>query len=406
MFFMSDKDSLKKRVRDNVDALMPSLKELKDTIGRNPELGSEEHESSRLLVEELRHHGFQVEYPFFEMDTAFKAVYRGEKEGPVVAILCEYDALPGVGHGCGHNIIGTAGVGAGVAVSRLMKELAGEVWVIGTPAEEGHGPYAGAKARMASGGVFDGVDVSYMVHPATGESMVTSNFLAVKGIGIEFKGRTAHAAADPHNGVNALNAAMITYMSVHACRQHLRRDANAVIHGVVTEGGLASNVIPDRAVLRFGVRSSDDTYVPTLVDTVVNCAKGAALATGCEVEFTYSNGLKSNIHNKPLEDLFQRVFDELGVEYMDPLEVATTPPGGSTDFADVTHVVPGIHPMVGIGGEGYTMHSADFAGHTLTPEGDRGLEVGAKSMAMATVEVLSDPGLLAAIKAEFERNRF
>jgi len=141
------------------------------------------------------------------------------------------------------------------------------------------------------------------------------------------------------------------------------------------------------------------------VDTVVNCAKGAALATGCEVEFTYSNGLKSNIHNKPLEDLFQGVFDELGVEYRDPLEVATAPPGGSTDFADVTHVVPGIHPMIGIGCEDYTMHSADFARHTLTPEGDRGLEVGAKSMAMATVEILTDPGLLAEIKAEFENNR-
>ena len=402
---MSDKVSLKMRVQEEVDAILPRLKELKDIIGRNPELGSEEHESSRLLVEELRSHGFQVEYPFFEMDTAFKAVYKGKEGGTVVAMLCEYDALPGVGHGCGHNIIGAAGVGAGIAVSRLLDELPGEVWVVGTPAEEGHGPYAGAKARMASGGVFDDVDVAYMIHPTTGESMVTANFLAVKGIGIEFKGRTAHAAADPHNGVNALNAAMITYMSVHANRQQLRRDANAVIHGIITEGGLASNVIPDKAVMRFGVRSSDDTYVPTLVDTVVNCAKGAALAAGCEVEFTYSNGLKSNIHNKPLEDLFQGVFDELGVEYRDPLEVATAPPGGSTDFADVTHVVPGIHPMIGIGCEDYTMHSADFARHTLTPEGDRGLEVGAKSMAMATVEILTDPGLLAEIKAEFENNR-
>ena len=402
---MSDTVSLKKSVQNELDAIMPRLKELKDKIGRNPELGSEEYESSSILVEELRSHGFKVEYPFFEMDTAFKAVYKGSENGPVIAILCEYDALPGVGHGCGHNIIGTAGIGAGIAVSKMMKGLAGEVWVIGTPAEEGHGPYAGAKVRMALGGVFDGVDVSYMIHPSTGKSMVTANFLAVKGVGIEFKGRTAHAAADPHNGVNALNAAMITYMSIHANRQQLRGDANAVIHGIVTEGGLASNIIPDKAVLRFGVRSSDDTYVPTLVDTVVNCAKGAALATGCEVEFTLSNGLKSNIHNKPLEDLFQRVFGELGVEYRDPLELATVPPGGSTDFADVTHVVPGIHPMIGIGGEGYTMHSTDFAGHTLTPEGDKGLEVGAKTLAMASIEILTDPDLLAEIKAEFERKR-
>ncbi|HUV34929.1 MAG TPA: M20 family metallopeptidase [Candidatus Desulfaltia sp.] len=402
---MADTDSLKKSVQMEVDALMPQLKKLKDEIGENPELGSEEYKSSKLLVEELRRHGFKVEHPFCEMDTAFKAVYKGKGEGPVIAILCEYDALPGVGHGCGHNIIGTAGVGAGIAVSKLMKDLPGDVWVVGTPAEEGHGPYGGAKVRMVNAGVFKDVDVSYMIHPMTGTSMVTGNFLAVSGVEIVFKGKTAHAAADAHNGLNALNAAVLTYMAIHANRQQLRRDANAVVHGIITEGGLASNIIPDKAALRFGVRSSDTSYVPTLVEMVVNSARGAAIATGCTMEHTVSTGLKSNLHNKKLESLYMEAFDDLGHEYRDPTEVAVMPPGGSTDFADVTHVVPGIHPMVGITQKEMTMHSREFADATMTPDGDKGLETGAKAMAMVTVELLANPGLLAEIKKEFEEKR-
>jgi len=229
--------------------------------------------------------------------------------------------------------------------------------------------------------------------------------LAVRGVGIEFKGKTSHAAADPHEGVNALNAAVLTYMAVHANRQQLRRDANAVVHGIIKEGGLASNIIPDRAVLQFGVRSSDDKYIPTLLEMVMNSARGAALASGCEVTFTTSDGLKSNLRNDGLEKLFGRMFQELGWEYEDPVKTAIRPPGGSTDFADVSHVVPGIHPMIGIHGKDIAMHSRDFAAASMTPAGDKGLEVGAKSMAMAAVELLTQPGLLAEIRKEFEGKR-
>ena len=402
---MSQTETLKKQVTQEVDVILPMLKKAKDQIGMNPEIGSEEYESSKLLVEILREHGFQVEYPYMGMETAFKAVIHGKEGGPTVAILSEYDALPGVGHGCGHNIIGTAGVGAGIAVSKVMAEVAGEVWVIGTPAEEGHGPSSGAKIRMARKGLFDDVDVSIMIHPATGKTVVSANFLATKGVHVEFKGKTSHAAADPHEGVNALNAAVLTYMAVHANRQQLRRDANAVIHGIIKEGGLASNIIPDRSVLQFGVRSSDDTYVPTLVELVVNSAKGAAIATGCEVITSVTNGLKSNIRNEPLEKLFLRIFEELGEEVEDPIASITKPPGGSTDFADVTHHVPGIHPMIGLGGEDMAMHSREFADLSMTEAGDKGLEIGAKAMAMATVELLLNPELLAEAKSYFEAHR-
>ncbi len=402
---MYDTASLKAKATAEADKIFDELKKVKDEIGCNPELGSEEEKSSKHLVELLKKHGFEVEYPFFGMHTAFKAVMKGKGDGPTIAILAEYDALPGVGHGCGHNIIGTAGIGAGIAAGKLMNELPGELWVIGTPAEEGHGPYGGSKVKMSKEGIFKDVDVSYMIHPMTGKSQVSGNFLAVSGIRLEFAGKTAHAAADAHNGQNALNAAMVTYMAIHANRQQLRRDANAVVHGIVTEGGLASNIIPDKAVLQFGVRSSDDTYIPELVEMVVNSAKGAALATGCTVEYSVSTGLKSNIQNKGLEKLFERMFDELGHEYRDPVEVAIQPPGGSTDFADVTHVVPGIHPMIGLNDDSMPMHSKAFADLTLTEEGDKGLEVGIKSMAMATVEILTKPELLAEIKAEFESKR-
>jgi amidohydrolase len=402
---MVDGKVMKKKVQEEVDNIFMSLKEIKDKIGMNPELGSEETKSSMLLVKELKHHGFKVEYPFCKMDTAFKAVYKGKKDGPVIAILCEYDALPGVGHGCGHNIIGTAGIGAGIAVSKLMKELDGEIWVLGTPAEESHGPYASAKLRMVDAGVFNDVDVSYMIHPMTGTSMLNGNFLAVTKVRIEFKGKTAHAAADPHNGVNALNAACLTYMAIHANRQQLRRDANAVVHGIITEGGLANNIIPDKASLMFGVRSSDISYIPELVKMVVNSAKGAAIATGCEVATNVLVGHKSNIHNKPLEELYQRIFDELGHKYRDPDEVALLPPGGSTDFSEVTHVVPGIHPLIDLTKQKLAMHSSEFASVTMTPEGDKGLEVGAKALAMATIEILTTPVLLEKIKADFEARR-
>jgi amidohydrolase len=400
-----NKETLKNKVIEESEKIFEEMRPLKDEIGKNPELGSEENLASKLLVNALEKHGFEVEYPFQGMHTAFKGVYKGKKTGPKIAILAEYDALPGVGHGCGHNIIGTSGIGAGIAISKIMPGLSGEIWVIGTPAEEGHGPYGGSKVRMADNGVFDSVDVSYMIHPTTGLSQAQGNFLAVSGVGIEFKGKTAHAAADAHSGANALNAAMITYMSIHANRQQLRRDANPVVHGIITEGGLASNIIPDRATLRFGVRSSDDSYVPELIEMVKNCASGAALATGCDVEFTTSNGLRSNIPLRTLEKLITDVWDDIEHPYEDPVEVAIRPPGGSTDFADVTHVVPGIHPMIGITRDDMPMHSVQFANCTLSINGDEGLMVGIKTLALATVEILCDPVLLANIKAEFEEKR-
>lgn len=401
---MVDIKILKENAKHEVDAIMPRLIEMSDWIGKNPELGSEEVDASKLLAVELDKHGFKVEMGVLGMPTAFKAIKKGRGKGPKIAFLCEYDALPGVGHGCGHNMIGTSGLGAGIAVAKLMRGLPGEVWVVGTPAEEGHGPSSGAKKRMAEAGFFKGVEAVMMMHPiGNSKATVATGFLAITGIKIEYTGRTAHAAADPQNGLNALNAAVLCFMAIHANRQQLRRDANPVVHGIITEGGLASNIIPDRAVLQFSVRSSDDAYVPTLVQMVKNSAKGAAIATGCEVKVTVSRGLKSNVRNPPLEKLFVKAYKELGIEAEDPNYTATQPPGGSTDFTDLSHFVPGMHTMLGFTKTIITSHSRELCAATMTEEGHRGVEIGAKVLAIAGVEVLTDEKLRAEIKDAFDK---
>ena len=401
---MVDIKILKEKAKHEVDAIMPRLIEMSDWIGKNPELGSEEVDASKLLAVELDKHGFKVEMGVLGMPTAFKAIKKGRGKGPKIAFLCEYDALPGVGHGCGHNMIGTSGLGAGIAVAKLMRGLPGEVWVVGTPAEEGHGPSSGAKKRMAEAGVFKGVEAVMMMHPiGNSKATVATGFLAITGIKIEYTGRTAHAAADPQNGLNALNAAVLCFMATHANRQQLRRDANPVVHGIITEGGLASNIIPDRAVLQFSVRSSDDAYVPTLVQMVKNSAKGAAIATGCEVKVTVSRGLKSNVRNPPLEKLFVKAYKELGIEAEDPDYTAAQPPGGSTDFTDLSHFVPGMHTMLGFTKTIITSHSRELCAATMTEEGHRGVEIGAKVLAIAGVEVLTDEKLRAEIRDAFDK---
>ncbi|MCX6654567.1 MAG: M20/M25/M40 family metallo-hydrolase [Candidatus Bathyarchaeota archaeon] len=285
-----------------------------------------------------------------------------------------------------------------------MRGLPSEVWVVGTPAEEGHGPSSDAKKRMAETGFFKGVEAVMMMHPmGNSKATVATGFLAITGIKIEYTGRTAHAAADPQNSLNALNAAVLCFMATHANRQQLRRDANPVVHGIITEDGLASNIIPDRAVLQFSVRSSDDAYIPTMVQMVKNSAKGAAIATGCEVKVTVSPGLKSNVRNPPLEKLFVKAHKELGIEAEDPDSTATQPPGGSTDFTDLSHFVPGMHTMLVFTKTSITSHSRELCAATMTEEGHRGVEIGAKVLAFTGVEVLTDEKLRAEIKDAFDK---
>ncbi|MBN2335621.1 M20 family metallopeptidase [Candidatus Bathyarchaeota archaeon] len=398
---MTDVDSLKKIVRDTVDQKRPLLEGVAKYLYENPELGSEEYKAFEKLTKVLEDHGFEVEKGLYGMPTAFKASYKGGSEGPKVAVLAEYDALPSVGHGCGHNLIAASAIGAGIAASKAVSGLAGEVLVVGTPAEEGHGPSGGSKVIMADHGFFDDIGGVVMLHPANGWG-VGGQSLGTYQIEMVFKGQTSHAAASPEKGRNALNAATLCYTATHMLRQEARRDANLVIHGIITEGGLASNIIPDRAVCNFGVRSSDDEYLPEMVDKVVRCAEGAAHAMGVEVEVTTRKGYSGKKLNIPMVKTLWGNYSELGAPVRDWKESTTAMPMASTDFGDVSQKAPVAGSYIGVAPEGTPGHSVQLADATMTKKGLDAMVLGAKALAMTLVELLAKPEMLAEAKTYFD----
>ncbi len=400
---MSDLNELKETVKESVDEYRGRLEEIARYLYENPELGSEEFKAYKLLTEELEGKGFRVEHGLCGMPTAFAAGYKGKANGSRVAVLAEYDALPGVGHGCGHNLISAAAIGAGVATSRAIGELAGEVVVVGTPAEEGHGPSAGSKIIMAEQGFWDDIDAAIMLHPATSWG-VGSQALGFSSVLMEFKGQTSHAAASPHEGVNALNAATLAYMATHMLRQEARRDANLVIHGIIPEGGLANNIIPDRAVCQFGVRSSDEEYLEEMLEKMARCGEGAALATGCEVEITKKKGYSGKKLNIPLVKALWQNYKDMGAPVIDWGESTTAMPKASTDFGDVSQRTPATGSYIGIAPQGTPGHSKQLADASVTREGLDAMIVGAKALGMTLVELLAKPELLKEAKEYFDKH--
>jgi len=387
---LRDAEGLKRLVQGAVEEQRERLCTISRWLYKHPELGSEEFKAAELLRGELEAHGFRVERGLLGMPTAFSASYKGKGDGPRVAVLAEYDALPGVGHGCGHDLIAASAVGAGIAASKVIEELDGEVLVLGTPAEEGHGPSAGSKVIMGERGFWDDVDAAIMLHPSVRWS-VGNRSLGIWTVRMEFRGRTAHAAASPDQGINALNAATLAYMATHMLRQEARRDANLVIHGIILEGGLASNIIPDRAVCDFGVRSSDDDYLREMVEKVARCAEGAALATGARVKVTKRKLYGGMKINEPLVELMWNNYRALGVDLADWRESIRGMPMASTDFGDVSQRTPAACSYIKIAGEGTPGHSRDFADASVTPEGLDAMITGAKALAMTLVDLLADP---------------
>ena len=394
-------EELKRLAQDAVEEQRERLYGINRWLYENPELGSEEFKAAELLTGELEAHGFGVERGLLGMPTAFCASYRGRGEGPRIAILAEYDALPGIGHGCGHNLISASAVGAGIAASRVMDGLDGEVLVVGTPAEEGRGPSAGSKVIMAEKGFWDGVDAAIMLHPSIQWS-VGSPSLGIWTVKMEFQGRTSHAATSPHMGVNALNAATLAYMATHMLRQEARRDANLVIHGIISEGGRASNIIPDRAVCEFGVRSSDEAYLEEMVEKVARCAEGAALATGTAVSVAKNKHYSGKKTNVPLVELLWNNYRAQGVELVDWRESIQDMPMASTDFGDVSRRTPAAGSYIKIADEGTPGHSREFADASVAPEGLEAMIVGAKALAMTVVDLLADPENLRRAREYFD----
>ena len=392
---------LKGKVQEEVDEQRGRLREISGYIYENPELGSEEFKAAELLTGELEKHGFEVEKGILGMPTAFSATYKGKGNGPRVAVIAEYDCLPGVGHGCGHNLIAASAVGAGIAVSRVMSEMEGEVVVVGTPAEEGHGPSGGAKVIMAENGFWDDIDAVVMLHPAS-RYVAGSRALGISSVVMEFEGQTSHAAASPHEGVNALNAAILAFMATHMLRQEARRDANLVIHGIISEGGLVSNIIPDRAVCNFGVRSSDDAYLDEMVDKVARCAEGAALAMGATVKITKRKGYSGKKVNEPLVEVLWNNYAAQGVQIRPWQETINGMPMASTDFGDVSQKIPAAGSSIAVTEPGTPGHSVQMADATMTEKGQEAMIVGTKALAMTLVELLVEPENLKRAKEYFD----
>jgi len=388
---MRDVDALKNEVVEQVEALRRELIDLSLKIHASPEIAFRETKASRWLTEYLEGKGFAVERGICRLETAFRA---SSGEGaPRVALLAEYDALPGIGHACGHNLIAMASVGAGVAARAVLPETGGTVLVIGTPAEEA----AGGKVLMAARGAFDGLDAAMLTHPGSRDSSI-SHGLALIELTVEYFGKAAHAAARPEAGINALDAMVIAYNSVSALRQHIRSSAR--IHGIITDGGQATNVVPEHTAASFLVRAEDDEYLDQLRPRVLACFQAGAEATGARMEYRWGEETRYRAvrSNHALAETFARNLEALGRRVSESEESHSM---GSTDMGNVSAVVPAIHPTVAIAPPDVAIHTAQFRELAASEEGMKGMLDAAKAMAMTVVDVLMDADLRRRMQEEF-----
>jgi amidohydrolase len=383
-------EELKVEAKDCVESQRHQLIQLSLNIHDNPELGFEEEKASAWLTGYLEDSGFNIERGITSLATAFRATYG---QGiPRIALLAEYDALPKIGHGCGHNIIAASAVGAAVASKSIIDQLGGSVVVLGTPGEE----VLGGKIDIVKAGVFKEIDVAMMVHPNI-LNMVTVQTLACSTLEVEFFGRPAHAAAQPHRGVNALDAMILAFTSINSLRQHIKSEAR--IHGIITDGGEAPNVVPAHSAAVFLIRALDDDYLTELKDKVINCFTGASVASGARLEYRWRDRAYAPMkNNTTLAGLFKQNLESLGrhVEAFDPRFGF-----GSTDMGNVSQVVPSIHPTIAIALPEVFIHTPEFASTAASEAGHEGLMDAAKAMSMTVADILQ-PGMLGKIKQEFQ----
>lgn len=377
-----------------IEALTEALLETSDFICSNPEMGNQEFKAVEKLTSLLASHGFTIEKNIVNKATAFKGVFDSNKPGPSIAYLCEYDALPEIGHGCGHNMIGTMSVGAAIALSKALDKTGGRIVVLGTPAEETDG----AKVDMSEQGVFDDIDVAMILHPDD-KNHKSGQSLAMDAIQFDFKGKASHAASAPHEGINALDAVILTFTGINALRQHITPDAR--IHGIIKEGGKAANIIPDRAIAQFYVRAGKKKYLKELVSKVKDVAKGAALMTGATLDISnYEISYDDMNTNQTLSDAFTANLKALGISDIHPPRSSY----GSIDMGNVSNKVPAIHPYISISDTPLVAHTEHFREATMTAKAHQALIKGAASLALTGYDVLTDNALLLKIKEEFKIN--
>jgi amidohydrolase len=390
-----DLQEVKTGISASIDSYSQQLCELSRKIHDNPELGFHEEKAAGWLTGFLENQGFKIERGVFGLKTAFRASFG--KGQPVIALLAEYDALPELGHACGHNIIAASSTGAGVASKIAVDQFGGKVVVIGTPAEELYG----GKVTMAQNGAFSGLDAAMMVHPGGHDSVVTEA-LACQGLSIEFFGKASHAAGRPEAGINALEAMIQSFNAINSLRQHIRSKAR--IHGIITDGGQAANVVPAHSAGSFLVRATDETYLEELKKKVLNCFIGAALATGAKLKYKWDELCYAPmLNNLTLGKLYLENMRTLGRRTkMVDLDKSF----GSTDFGNVSQLIPGIHASVSITSrKGIVTHSPQFAEAAISEKGLRAMLDAAKALSMTVADLLADPSLVAKAKTEFCKHK-
>ncbi|HEX2912518.1 MAG TPA: M20 family metallopeptidase [Chloroflexia bacterium] len=388
----ADYEAAESQILETIDRSKNELLEVSRTIHSNPETAYNEHKAAALLAQKLEEKGFQVQRKAADLDTAFIAT-AGREASPTIAVLAEYDALPVIGHACGHNLMATAALGAGFALRSVIDKLPGRVAVFGTPAEEG----GGGKVVMVNRGAFKEVDAALIFHPST-INTVGGSSLAATRVNVAFRGRASHAAAAPDKGINALDAVIQMFNAANALRQQLRDDARVM--GIITNGGQAANIIPDFASAHFSIRAKDRKYADEVLAKFRRCAEGAALATGATLEFTVleSSRYDNMVNNGPMARVFEEKLQKLGLE----VDASDSKDGsGSTDMGNVSQVVPSIHPYLAIAPVGVNAHSIEFREAAGSERGQETMLNAARALALTALDLLAKPALLQQARQDF-----
>ena len=392
---MPDLKALKTWTKEEINKLRDLLIEISHEIHAHPELGHQEHHAASYLAEILEKEGFAVERATAGLPTAFIAEFSAGT-GADIGFLAEYDALPGLGHACGHNLIAASTLGAGIAIKRLLEagELQGTVKVYGTPAEEG----GGGKVTMVEAGLFDGLAAAISMHAGSGTNSVGGSSNAVLPLTFKFKGQPAHAAASPHKGVNALDAVIATFNGINALRQHVTPDVR--IHGIITKGGAAANIVPDDCEASFLVRAVSKDGLAEVVEKVKNCAHAGALATGSRLEIVEALQYDDILVCAPLVDMMKANMEDVGLAVED--QTGSSMPA-STDLGNVSYAVPTIAGSFAIAPEGMALHTTEFCDASASAEADRATLDAAKAMAMTGLDVMISDEAAADVRQAFKR---
>lgn len=391
---MEYRELIERKVEEKIE----EYKKIALEIHGKPEVSNHEFFACETLSKQLENHGFDVNVDVAGHRTGFDARYKSEKPGPIVVFYAEYDALAGLGHGCGHNLFGATSSLAAVALKEVIDEVGGEVRVYGTPGEEG-GENGSAKGSFVDKGFFDDVDFSLGVHPGW-KHTATSSSLGVAPVEVEFFGKPAHAAAAPEEGINALDALISVYNNVNALRQHLPSDVR--IHGIITDGGTAPNIVPEYAKAKFYLRAEFKPTLEMVYEKFENIVKAAALATGCEYKFgLYQNRVDNNIPTPLFDDVYEEVLNSYGEEFT-PIDIYKAV--ASSDVGNISQVVPVIQPHISISDEKIIGHTEGFKEAAKSEKGLESISLGAKVLAQTALNIILDPEKLECIKKQHKEN--